>query len=79
MHRRRFLQGSAAAAVLANLPHDALGRSTAAPTDDWRARFYGALEQHPWLKGYQTASAQTFAATAALRGTVPAQLRGTLS
>jgi carotenoid cleavage dioxygenase len=54
------------------------GFARAVREDSWAEAFHAALDDHPWLRGYQTAGADSFSADATISGRWPRELAGTL-
>ncbi len=74
-----FATGTAAGLSSVAVPLLATANSPEQPAgDEWTQEFNNALEQKPWLLGYQSASANEFDSDARLSGKWPDNLRGTL-
>lgn len=78
MHRRRFLQASLGTSLLASLPSTVLAGAAAPVAQSWQAKFAAAAVNQPWLNGYRTVGAESYAAAASLWGNIPSELSGTL-
>lgn len=77
MLRRQFTH-RAALSMLSGAVSSLLPKISRAATASWQQAFAAALDKHPWLLAFRSATSDTFAAPAQLSGRIPDGLTGTL-
>ena len=73
INRRSFAKSLAVLAGVTAYPKVAYANA-----DSWASQFQAALQHHPWLLGYKSASQQSYDAQTQISGKWPADLLGTL-
>jgi all-trans-8'-apo-beta-carotenal 15,15'-oxygenase len=78
MKRRQFVASCATGLLAGATPLSALSANTGAKDSSWSAQYAQALQQKPWLGGYQNVASDAFDSTAHIEGKWPQGLQGTL-